>query len=300
MRNRNKIYVLTDNLSFFYKINKELNRFNIPFEVLNTNKKLPVKPSIILTTTEDIDKLEKNHDNVNFFIYANNQNFEEYLLKVISAYRVGYKKFYSEITFAIDPGKKCGLMVFLDDYHLHSHRCFETNDLITKIKLYTYYFQNKNPRLINLIFKFGRGILSIAQELVEEIYMIYRGRKNMKIFLIDEFKSSKIKINHKIMDKKISKDETSALILALRDGIETNPDNYHTIFNQIKSRKLKKEENIIKNFDDPNDKKIILDKIAEIAEDVLNGKLSLTESYQMIKNIKNIKYEMLKEQSFKE
>lgn len=275
-------------------INKELNRFNIPFKVLNINKKIPPKPSLILTTTEDIDNLVKNHENVNFLSYSNNLNFEEYLLRVISAYRVGFKNFYSEITFAIDPGKKCGLMVFLDDYYLNSHCCFKTSDLITKIKLYTYYFQNRNPKLMNLTFKFGRGVLSITQELVQEIYKIYNGRKNLKIFLIDEFKSSKIKINYKIMDKKISKDETSALILALRDGIETNPDNYHIIFDQIKSRKLKKEENLIKDFKVIDDKKILLDKIAEIAEEVLDGKLTLTNSSQMIKDIKNTKYEMLK------
>jgi len=292
LRNRNKIYVLTENLSFFYRINKELNRFNIPFKIINISKKIPPSPSIVLTTTADVKKLEKHHENVNFLSYSKNENFEEYVLRVISAYRVGYKDYYSEMTFAIDPGNKCGLIVFLDDYYLISHCCFEKRDLLNKIKHYIKYFQKDNPHLLEVSLKFGRGVLPVTQDLVQQIYHLFNETKNMKILLIDEFKSSKIKIKHKIKDKKISKDEASALILALRDGIEINQDNYIAIFNQIKSRKLKREEYKKENFETIKEKKIFSEEIAKIAEEVLNGNLTLTNSSQMIKEIKNNKIEI--------
>jgi hypothetical protein len=294
LRNRNKIYVLTENLNFFYKINKELNRFNIPFKILNITKKIPPSPSIILTTAEDVKNLKKHHENVNFLSYVKNENFEEYFLKVISAYRVGYKDHYSEMTFAIDPGNKCGLIVFLDDYYLNSHCCFEKQDLLNKIKTYVKYFQKDNPHILKLTLKFGNGVLPVTQDLVQQIYQLFNESKNMTILLIDEFKSSKIKIKHRIKDKKISKDEASALILAFRDGIEINQDNYSAIFNQIKSRKLKREEYKKENFENINEIKKFSEEIAEIAEEVLDGNLTLTNSSEMIKKIKTNKNEILK------
>ncbi|TFG29910.1 MAG: hypothetical protein EU532_02290 [Promethearchaeota archaeon] len=237
--------------------------------------------------------MEKNNQNVNFLSYSNNDNFEEYVLRVISAYRVGYKDKYSEMTLAIDPGNKCGLMVFLEDYYLNSHCCFEKRDLISKIKIYIQTFQFNNPELMNLTFKFGRGVLTITKDLVEHVYRIFDERKNMKILLIDEFKSSKIKIKYKTRERRISKDEASALILALRDGIEINQENYRTIFNQITSRKVKKEAFKQVDFKITNEKTKFSEEIAEIAKEILNGNLTLSKASQMVKALKNNRNEIL-------
>jgi len=283
LRHRNKIYVLTENLNFFYKLNKELNQFNIPFKILTISKKIPISPSIVLTTIEEFKKREKYHKNGNFLTYSSEDSFEEYILKVISAYRIGYKDHYSELTFSIDPGNRSGLVVFLDDYYLISHCCFEIRDLIKKIKNYTQYFQKDNPDPMKLILKFGRGVLSLTRDLVDKIYSIFSDEKDIRILLIDEFKSSKIKIHNGERENKISKDEVSALVLALRDGIEVTKSNYNLIFNQIKSRTLIKEDFKKEML---NKKSIFLEEIADIAEQVLNGDLSLSKSSQMIKDLK--------------
>ncbi|TFG21974.1 MAG: hypothetical protein EU532_14750 [Promethearchaeota archaeon] len=272
-----------------------MNRFNIPFKILNISKKIPPSPSIILTTTAEVKNLKKNHEDVNFLSYSNNENFEGYVLRVISAYRVGFRDFYSELTFGIDPGNKCGLIVFLDDYYLISHCCFDKQDLLNKIKNYIKYFQIDNPHQIKLTLKFGRGVLPVTQELVQETYHLFNERNDMKVLLIDEHKSSKIKIKHKTKEKKISKDEAAALILALRDGIEINQDNYRAIFNQIKSKKLKREEYKKENFKNRNENKIFSDEIAKIAENVLNGDITLTNSSQMIKEIRNNMQDIFKQ-----
>ena len=286
MRDRNKIYVLTENLNFFYRLNKELNRFHIPFKILSLSKKIPSIPSIILTTLEEFKNREYYRKNGNFLTYSKDQSFEEYILKVISTYRIGYKDYYSKLTFSIDPGNRSGLAVFLDDYYLMSHCCFETRDLIKKIKNYTQYFKRANPESMKIILKFGKGVLSLTRDLVDIISAIFHEEKDLKIYLIDEFKSSKIKMNRKDKERNISKDEVSALILALRDGIEVTNDNYHLIFNQIKSKSSKNGDFKKEKYEALNNKSISLDEIADIAAQVLRGNLSLSDSSQMIKELK--------------
>ena len=49
--------MLTEDLNFFYRLNKELERLQIKFEVLNIRTKIPDIPnSIILTTLKEIKK----------------------------------------------------------------------------------------------------------------------------------------------------------------------------------------------------------------------------------------------------
>ncbi|MFX1259780.1 MAG: hypothetical protein ACFFAN_18160 [Promethearchaeota archaeon] len=287
---RNKIlYIYTEDLSFFYKLNKELNRRKITFKILNIGNKIPTFPSLILTTSKEVEKVENLNEKILIFPYKG-ENFEKYILKVVAAYQISYKDNYSNLTFSIDPGTKhIGLIIFLDGYYLESHTFYEKTELINKIKDYVDFLQEDNINLINLNFKFGRGVLLITMNLINRIYKIFKNRKEIKVYLIDEAKSSKVKIHNK--ERKFPKDEASALILALRDGIEVNQNNYYKVFNQIKSKKLKKEEAYkIENIENSNE---IIIKLGEIAEKVLNRELSLSESTEMIKDFKLHKYENL-------
>ncbi|TFG06193.1 MAG: hypothetical protein EU539_08265 [Promethearchaeota archaeon] len=250
---------------------------------MNNTNKIPSIPCIILTTSEEMDIYNKKVTEAKFLPYSKTDNFKEYLLKVISAYRSGYKEFYSELLFSIDPGEKSGLMVFLDGYYLVSHCCYTKKDLLYKISRYVYYFQKNNPELIKLTFKFGRGILKMAQELVQDIINMYINRDNMHIFLIDEFKSSKIKINNRRKEKKISKDEASALILALRNGIEVDQNNLENIFNKIRSSKFKKKDFKFKKSENSHEEASVIN---DIVKKILNGKLSLYKSIEIIKQSK--------------
>ena len=122
-------------------LKNELDKHYIEFQILNLDAKIPTLSSIILTTTEDIDKLKvRNHNN--YLVYSKSHDFKKYIIKVIAAFRIGYKKYYSRLTFSIDPGKKSGLMIFLDDYYLNSYCCFEISEIITIIKHYFETFQD--------------------------------------------------------------------------------------------------------------------------------------------------------------
>jgi hypothetical protein len=104
---RNKpLYILTENLNFFYKINKRLIEKRIKPEILNPGNKIPNAPSIILTTQNEFEKYYTKDLRVNFLVYSKGENFEQYLLRVIAAYRIEYKNNYLSLTFSIDPGKK--------------------------------------------------------------------------------------------------------------------------------------------------------------------------------------------------
>ncbi|MFX0187081.1 MAG: hypothetical protein ACFE8A_05030 [Candidatus Hodarchaeota archaeon] len=183
--------------------------------------------------------------------------------------------------FSIDPGAKyIGIVIFLDDYYLNSHTVFDKAALITTVKDYVNSLQKSNQNLIELIFKFGRGVPPITNDLINKIYKIFKSRGKLKIYLIDESKSSKIKAYEN--KRKIPKHEASALFLSFRNGVEVNKKHIQKALNHLKPNMLKKENSIIENLENSND--IIM--LSEIAEKVLNGELSLSESTEMFRNVK--------------
>jgi len=276
------LYILTEDLNFFYILKNELDKHNIKFQILNLDAKIPKISSIILTTSEDIEKLQvRNHKN--YLVYSKNHDFKNYLLRVIAAFRIGYKKNYSKLTFSIDPGKKLGLMIFLDDFYLESYCCFEKIDLLKIINKYIETLQEDNPTLMDINFKIGRGVLTIAYDIVKEIYRFFHGKNNLKVYLIDEFGSSKIRFSREKGSRKISKDEISALILAFRNGITVDQNNYGYKFEQIRNKVLKTEDfNTLKTN---NHEEYLLD-LKEVIEKVLNGEITLSNAIGMLSNNK--------------
>jgi len=193
---RNKIlYISTENLNFFYRLNKELNRLKIKFEILKIRTKLPTLPSIILTTSEEIHKFEKTYEKLIILPYSYGDNFNHYILRVLAVYKIEFKDNYSELTFSIDPGTNhIGIVIFLDDYYLNSHTIYEKENYIKIINDYIICFQKEGSNLMRLNFKFGRGVIQITSDLLKRVFEAFKDRKFMKVYLIDESKSSKIKI----------------------------------------------------------------------------------------------------------
>ncbi|MFW9945557.1 MAG: hypothetical protein ACFFDX_01895 [Candidatus Odinarchaeota archaeon] len=243
---------------------------------MNIGRNLPNTPSLILTTSKELKRIERVNNKTIILAYSDTQKFENYLLEILSSYRVGYKEIYSSLTFSIDPGEKIGLMIFLDDYFLDSYCCFKEAALTHILEEYIAYFGGKNENL-RLNFKFGIGVISITQNLLKLIFSNYKNRKFVRIFLIDEYKSSKIKIDNK-KTTKFTKDEIAALIISLREGLEVNLVNYETFFNQIKKKRLKIEKWKNLKFEKNNSLSLEI-----IAKRVLNGELSLMESIKIIK-----------------
>ncbi|MHA1350372.1 MAG: hypothetical protein ACTSPZ_05980 [Promethearchaeota archaeon] len=259
-----------------------MDKYEIHFQILNLDSKIPDIPSIILTTSNDYKK-HGNKNRVNYLVYSKNVDFSKYFLHVIAAVRVGYKKYYSTLTFSIDPGKKLGLMVFLDDYYLDSYCCFENSDFFAIIQTYTAEFEEDNPTLMILNFKLGRGVLDITYDLVKQIYSMFQNRKDLGVCLIDEFKSSQFRLPRNSIGKKFTKDEISALILAFRLGIDVRFDNYEDIFKQLRTKKLfirKTEIEKHENHDEP------LLSLEEVVEKVLSGKLTLSNAIEIINSNK--------------
>jgi hypothetical protein len=273
------LYIFTENLNFFYRINKALKEKKINFKILNIRNKIPNTYSIILTTAIEYNNRLRNSNTKSIILpYSDIEKFEFYILKVVAAHRIGYKETYSSLTFSIDPGYKIGLMIFLDGFYLDSYCCFKQLELIKKLETFISYFKSKNNSL-RLNFKFGIGVISIAYKLVDIVFNTYKDVKSLRVFLIDEFKSSKVKLNEK-GERKFSKDEISALILSLREGTEVYQTNYENIFNHLKEKKMKIKRSKYYLFQKKNEFDLSLE---DIARSVLNGELSLIESIKFIK-----------------
>jgi len=276
----NKIlYIRTENLNFFYRINKELSRLNIKFDVLNVSDKIPELSPVILTTSEEIQKVKKNNKKLRILSYSYDEDFQHYILKVLAANKIKFKEYYSDLLFSIDPGtKQIGIVIFLDDMFLISHTIFDKSKFLDFIVDKVNCFQNDNPSLMNLEFKFGSGVLPLTIELLNEIYDYFGERKCMKVFLIDESKSSKTKIKDK--KKRIkTKHEISALILALRKGLELNHKNYSKIVGQIKIQELNFENENNATPTELNGSSLDLKKLIE---QILNNQISLSHSSETL------------------
>ena len=280
---RNKIlYIYTKELSFFYLLNKELNRLKIKFRILNLGDKIPNLPCILITSSNELKNIKNyNRKKVQIISYNTKEDFNQFILKILASYRIGYKNNYSNLIFSIDPGTKhIGIVIFLDDYYLNSHTVYDKAALIKTVKDYVNSLQKNNQNLIELIFKFGRGVLPITNDLINRIYKTFKSRGKLKFYLIDESKSSKIKVYEN--KRKIPKHEASALVLSFRNGVEVSKKHFQKALNHLKTDMLKKENFIMENLENSND----LITLSEIAEKVLNGVLSLSESTEMFKNVK--------------
>jgi len=284
---RKKIFILTQNLNFFYKLNKELKRLKIKFKILNVGNKIHKIPnSLILTTQEEVKKFETYYKSkVNILSYSDEEIFQHYIIRVLAAAasRGGIDNHF-ELVFSIDPGSKhLGLAVFLDGFYLNSHTLHSDDDLLNKIEIYIKVLQKVNQKSLNLIFKFGSGILSLNFRLLEKIYHKINNKKSIKVFLIDESKSSKYKIY--TQDKKrIPNHEASALIIALRKGLEVDQTNIIDLIKKFKSNDLKK-----KLFKFENNNKLH-ESLNEIAEKVLRGEISINDSIDMLDDSKLINH----------
>jgi len=272
------LYILTEDLNFFFLLKSELDKYKIPFQILDLDSKIPKIPSIILTTSSDYKKLT-NKNRSNYLVYSKNVDFKKYFLLMLAAVRVGYKEHYTTFTFSIDPGKKLGLMVFLDDYYLDSYCCYETNSFFSIIQKYIDIFEENNPTLMKINFKLGRGVLDITYGLVKQIYILFQNRKYLRVCLVDEFKSSQFKLSGNSIGKKFTKDEISALILAFRIGIDVRYDNYEYIFEQLRMKKLFIGKPETENHETHRGNSFSLE---ELVEKVLSGNLSLSNAIVII------------------
>jgi len=276
------IYILTENLNFFYKLNNGLKNKRIQFKILTFWDKIPNIPSIILTTSKESDQIEIVNKDTILLEFIDGDDINQYILKVLAVFSLGYQD-YDNLLFSIDPGlNHIGIVVFLDDYFLDSSTLTENSQVITYIKKYVDSIQQDNSNPLNLDIKFGRGLLETTQDLVNLALLTFSDILNMKLFLIDESNTSKIKISKQ--GKKFPKHEAAALILSFREGLEVNHQNYRTIFKKNKQIILNRK--LLSRYNETYTKEYIM-KFSKIAEAVIIGEKSLSEVNKLIQNLKN-------------
>ena len=239
------LYILTANLNFYYRLNRELKRKNIKYQILNIEGKIPNHPSIILTTSIEAKNIKLTNDQPKLLPYSEEEDFEQYIFKVLAAFRVSYMKFYSKILFSIDPGTKyLGIAVFLDDYYLDSQTLFTKEDLLKYIERVIETFRAEDLNSLDISFKIGKGIIDHTYTLINRIYKRIIGKLNIRVYLIDEVSSSKIRMPN----IKFPKHETSAIMLSFRNGLEIYESNYKSVFRGLRLKRIEYEEFNSENY----------------------------------------------------
>ncbi|MBY9002732.1 MAG: hypothetical protein KGD73_02050 [Candidatus Lokiarchaeota archaeon] len=214
--------------------------------------------------------------------FKDGNDINQYILKVLAVFRLGYQD-YDNFLFSIDPGlNHIGIVSFLDDYFLDSTTLTDNSQVINYIKKNYDYIKQDNTKPISLEIKFGRGLLEITQDLVNRAFSTFSNILDMKVVLIDESNTSKIKIANR--GKKFPKHEAAALILSFRDGFDVNSQNYKTIF-KIDKLNLLNRDRISRNS--KGFTKEYLVGFSKIGEEVIIGEISLSESKKLIQNLIN-------------
>jgi hypothetical protein len=277
---RKKVFILTNNSKFFFKLNKELKRLRIPFTVLNIGQRIPNIDALVLTTLKEVFNINNyNERKVNFVPYKEEENFEKYLFNFLKIYQCGFKE-YSKLLFSIDPGETIGMIVFLDGMYFYSKTFFTKEDLLTDIRKCIANIEEESRNEIKLIFKIGRGVsYPFILEFITNIYQIFQKKENIRIYLINELKSSKFKF-HKIF-KSLSKHEASALILALRKGVKVDRDTYQKFFELKKSDKTLKKQ-LVQELNEISFLNRNIDLLKSLIIDLLNCKISIDRAFDII------------------
>ena len=276
------IYILTENLNFFYKINNGLKDKRVQFRILTFWDKIPNIPSVILTTAKESSQIEIVNKDTNLLEFIDGDDINQYILKVLAVFRLGYQD-YDNLIFSIDPGlNHIGIVVFLDDYFFDSSTLTDNSQVINYIKKYYDSIQQDNTNPLSLGIKIGRGLLETTQNLVNRAFSTFSNILNMKVCLIDESNTSKIKIS--FLGKKFPKHEAAALILSFREGLDVNYQNYRTKFETNKTNSLNRE--LLSRYIESYTKDYVV-IFSKIAEEVIMGGKTLTESIKLIQNLIN-------------
>ena len=276
------IYILTENLNFFYKINNGLKEKRVQFRILTFWDKIPNIPSVILTTAKESSQIELINKDIILLEFIDGDDINQYILKILAVFRLGYQD-YDNLLFSIDPGlNHIGIVVFLDEYFFDSNTLTDNSQVINYLKKFVDSIQQGNTNPLSLVIKFGKGLLETTQDLVNRAFSTFSNIFDMKVFLIDESNTSKIKISNQ--GKKFPKHESAALILSFREGLEVNYQNYKTILKTYKTNSLNKER--LSRYSEGYTKEYII-KFSKIAEAVIMGEKSLSESIKMIQNLNN-------------
>lgn len=276
------IYILTENLNFFYQINNGLKNIGVRFRILSFWDIIPKIPSIILTTSKESSRIEITNRDIILLGFIDGTDIEQYILRVLAVYKLGYQD-YEDILFSIDPGlNHIGVVTFLDDFFLTSTTLTKNSQVINYIKKFIDSILQDNIKPLSLTLKFGSGLLETIQDLINRTFSIFSSIIEINGFLIDESNTSKVKISNQ--GKKFPKHEAAALILSFREGVDIKIQNYANIKKTNKKNSLNKIRYLRNNERFSKD---YLGKFANIAEEVIKGEKSLSEAKKMIQNLNN-------------
>ncbi|TXT55059.1 MAG: hypothetical protein BAJALOKI1v1_2080003 [Promethearchaeota archaeon] len=283
--NKTQLFIITSNYKYFFELNRALKRLKIRFKIVAFNDPLPNPPSLILTTSEEVQKiknLKKEHIVLPFD--DSKEDFDKYVFDILKIYNCG-AEIHSQLLFSIDPGDTIGLAVFLDGTFFYSQTFFAKTNLISNIKKCVEKIDEEDHKNeIQLLFKVGRGVLPLTLELINTIYDTFYKKESLIVNIVNESKSSKVKFQKFFTN--FSKHEISALILALRKGIKVNKHTYHNFFELRRNKEIK--ERLEKELDEISFLMKEQELLKSLLFDLVHCRITLDDAFKIIEEKKAV------------
>lgn len=192
-----KIGVYTKNFSLYHDILEVLRNKKIPYISLTSNKNVPTKVGVILTSYTEIHDIKFNK-----IIAADVYNNIEEVVDVAKQILIG-KDQYSTLLIGIDPGEKPGIALIGDDILLKKTSIESPENILKNIQRYLKEYQSKKT-----IIRIGNGSIICRNRIINLLI-------NLKIpmEIVDEKKTTSIQNKGRY-----NKDGEAAANIALING----------------------------------------------------------------------------------
>jgi len=199
---KHEIAVATLDGRAYYKIMTILKEIGIQFDNVTPGESLSPDIKLVITTEN-----EKHLIDCKAILSIEELGEDPYIVedKIIEHL---YNDIEDSIIVGIDPGKRVGIAVYYGQKEVIGEVLNSVNKTILKIVNLI-----KNTHAKKKIIRIGDGEPKMAEYIANELL---KRLKNIRIELVDERGTSSL--SKKKIDKKVAKDQKSAMIIALRQG----------------------------------------------------------------------------------
>ena len=284
------LFLYLKDLKISYILIKKLDEKRIKWHILENLASIHHKDSLIISNNAGIAEIKVNDyfdafsHYYDFLNYENFQNYDSLIIYILKGLWSIYE--YSNLLCAIDPGQfNIGIAFFLDKKLICTEIVHEPSKVIEIINLYSY---SLKPKYLSI--KIGTGNDRSLRDIIRLFIATdneYKLEKNAKIYLVDEFGTSKKKYYYKktFYDKNITNDEKAAITIGIRKGEILYSDTIKKILNKkANSSELKHIQHLSRK---KSNGKISLSR--ELAENVYQGNITIEKALEIQENKKKVK-----------
>ncbi|MHA1832742.1 MAG: hypothetical protein ACTSV7_02015 [Candidatus Baldrarchaeia archaeon] len=258
-----RIAVITEKPKIFHLISKELKELGIPYYSLLPQGKIPKDVTIILTSTEELEKIPKNISAHIIATSANINDIKKAILKLKVLLSESGRK--GQIVIGIDPGDVYGVVVTFRGKVIDTGLFHSPHEVIKYIKLVQNALLQFSDR--ELIIRIGNGS-PLHQR------WLFRYLKNIRLRahyeIVDETYTTMTRTKFR------KRDITAAMLISKKRGRTVNIDHINISLKPGEIKYIQAKSRILSNG------RITISW--DLAEKVAKGELSLEKAVKIMEN----------------